>query len=222
MPELSPWWPLNLHSALKSCTYLVLQRSHRPNRPNMTPISTLQVSTSDFKVVATTGTNHITGIVLVSCLNHGGMEHDPGRLNIPTHHQDVLDELLEVGDKAPSDRKLQKIFPTDSHNMSDSSSSSWVNSLEEVVIRWWSVDSSSHLITRVSKKCVCRSNETTTLSIVELNPKSSWCQEHIWTHLCFYMMFAVGNPWLTQKSNNTTHVQIRGAVPPQLVIDPGD
>lgn len=102
----------------------------------MTPTSTWRVSTSDFKVVATTGTNHFADIVLVSCLNHGGMKHDPVRLNVPTHHQDVFDVLLEVGNKAPSDRRLQKIFPTDSHSMSDSSSSSRVNSLEVVVIRW--------------------------------------------------------------------------------------
>ncbi len=57
--------------------------------------------------------------------------------------------------------------------------------------RWWSVDSSAPLFTRVSKTYGRRSDETTTKSIIDLRPRVSWCHVHWWTPLCLNMVFVM-------------------------------
>ena len=87
--------------------------------------------------------------------------------------------------------------------------------LIQLTTRWWSVDNSAPLFTRVSKTCGRRSADTTTKSIIDLWPKVVRYQVHLWATLCSNMVFVMASPWLAQKSNNKApHTQIGQAVPP--------
>jgi len=83
----------------------------------------------------------------------------------------------------------------------------------QLTTRWWSVDSSAPLFTRMSRTYRRKSNATSTKSIIELQPRVSWCQVHIWTPLCLNMVFVMDSPWRAQKSNNRTPLWFRSGGP---------
>ncbi len=61
----------------------------------------------------------------------------------------------------------------------------------------------------MSRTYGCRSDDTTTNTIIGPWPKVAWCQVHFWTILCLNMMFVMNNPWLAQKSNNQAPLGFR-------------
>ncbi|KAK3521573.1 hypothetical protein QTP70_013505 [Hemibagrus guttatus] len=63
-----------------------------------------------------TGTRDLTATALDGCINNGGGEHGPLRLNVPKLPQDLIETLPEVGVEDPPDRGISKMFPTDPHN----------------------------------------------------------------------------------------------------------
>ena len=85
--------------------------------------------------------------------------------------------------------------------------------LIQLTTRWWSVDSSAPLFTRVSRTCGRRSADTTIKSIIDLRPRVSWCQVHRWTSLCSNMVFVMAKLRLAQKSNNWTPLRFRSGRP---------
>ena len=74
----------------------------------------------------------------------------------------------------------------------------------QLTTRWWSVDSSAPLFTRVSKTHGQRSDDTITKSIIDLWPRVLWYHVHLWASLCLNMVFIIDRLWLAQKSNNRT------------------
>ncbi|XP_059902154.1 uncharacterized protein LOC132453327 [Gadus macrocephalus] len=58
-------------------------------------------------------------------------------------------------------------------------SGNFPHSLIQLTTRWWSVDSSAPLFTRVSKTCGLRSDDTITKSIIDLRPRVLWYQVHL-------------------------------------------
>ncbi|KAK0146122.1 hypothetical protein N1851_014617 [Merluccius polli] len=95
----------------------------------------------------------------------------------------MVKALPEVGVEALSDRRLCQTFPADPHNTFGSARSDRhppppsQPTHHQVVIS----SSSAPLFARVSKKCSRKSDDTTTKMIIELRPRVSWCQVHIWT-----------------------------------------
>ncbi|PWA28624.1 hypothetical protein CCH79_00021091, partial [Gambusia affinis] len=69
------------------------------------------------RVAAAIGTGNLATTSLISCLDNGGTEHGPLRLNVPHLPWNVLKVLLEMGVKAPSHRGFCQTFQADPHNM---------------------------------------------------------------------------------------------------------
>ena len=91
-----------------------------PESSHLTPLDAKEqrlYSSTPSGVVAMTGTEHLMATVPVSCLNNGGTEHGPFRLNIPHLPRNMVEALPEVGVKAPSGRGVRQTFPADPHNM---------------------------------------------------------------------------------------------------------
>ncbi|TWW56196.1 hypothetical protein D4764_08G0001830, partial [Takifugu flavidus] len=55
------------------------------------------------------------------------------------------------------------------------------------------------------RTCGRKSDDTTTKSIIDLRPKASWCQMHMWTPLCLNKVFVVDNLRQAQKSVLPNH-----------------
>ncbi|KAK3555297.1 hypothetical protein QTP86_014982 [Hemibagrus guttatus] len=64
-----------------------------------------------------TGTRDLTATAPDGCVNNGGGEHGPLRLNVPNLPRDLVETLPEVGVEDPPNRGISKMFPTDPHNM---------------------------------------------------------------------------------------------------------
>ncbi|KAK3533720.1 hypothetical protein QTP70_024318, partial [Hemibagrus guttatus] len=67
-------------------------------------------------IAATTGTRDLTATAPDGCVNNGGGEHGPLRLNVPNLPRDLVKTLPEVGVEDPLNRGISKTFPTDPHN----------------------------------------------------------------------------------------------------------
>lgn len=65
---------------------------------------------------------------------------------------------------------------------------------------------SNDQFTGVSKICGRKSDDNTTKSIIELWPRVSWWQVHIWAPLCSHMVFLMDHPWWAHKSSNRTPI----------------
>ena len=78
--------------------------------------------------------------------------------------------------------------------------------------RWWLVDGSGPLFTRVSRTYGRKSNDTTTKSIIELWPRVSWCQVQV------KVGYGQSMTSTEVQQQNTTLIQIVGAVPPNHTL----
>ncbi|KAK3544205.1 hypothetical protein QTP86_008302 [Hemibagrus guttatus] len=67
-------------------------------------------------IATATGTRDLTATAPDGCVNNGGGEHGPLRLNVPNLPWDLVETLPEVGVEDPSNRGISKTFPTDPHN----------------------------------------------------------------------------------------------------------
>ncbi|KAK3526720.1 hypothetical protein QTP70_032135 [Hemibagrus guttatus] len=67
-------------------------------------------------IAAVTGTRDLTATAPDGCVNNGGGEHGPLRLNVPNLPRDLVETLPEVGVEDPPNRGISKTFPTDPHN----------------------------------------------------------------------------------------------------------
>lgn len=136
------------------------------------------------EIVATTGSDHLMGTVLVSCI-----EHDPLGLNVRhlplawakfCHRWEL--ELFLTGDSSGRSQETLRIclglpgrtgiFPTVRANAPPGGD--WLTAFAAL-----------------SPKCLKRgrkSDNTTTKLIIKCLPRVSWCQVHIRTPLCFYMV----------------------------------
>ncbi|KAK3566086.1 hypothetical protein QTP86_025538 [Hemibagrus guttatus] len=67
-------------------------------------------------IAAATGTRDLTAIAPDGCVNNGGGEHGPLRLNVPNLPRDLVETPPEVGVEDPPNRGISKTFPTDPYN----------------------------------------------------------------------------------------------------------
>ncbi|KAK3565649.1 hypothetical protein QTP86_013330 [Hemibagrus guttatus] len=67
-------------------------------------------------IATTTGTRDLMATAPDGCINNGGREHGPLRLNVPNLPRDLVETLPEVGVEDPPNRGISKTFPTDPHN----------------------------------------------------------------------------------------------------------
>ncbi|KAK3567356.1 hypothetical protein QTP86_019916 [Hemibagrus guttatus] len=67
-------------------------------------------------IAAVTGTRDLMATAPDGCINNGGGEHGPLRLNVPNLPRDLVETLPEVGVEDPPNRGISKTFPTDPHN----------------------------------------------------------------------------------------------------------
>ncbi|KAK3560720.1 hypothetical protein QTP86_014721, partial [Hemibagrus guttatus] len=81
-------------------------------------------------IAAATGTRDLTATTSDGCVNNGGGEHGPLRLNVPNLPRDLVETLPKVGVEDPPDRGISKTFPTDPHNTFGSAKSA-VTSTED-------------------------------------------------------------------------------------------
>lgn len=77
--------------------------------------------------------------------------------------------------------------------------------------RWWLVDSSAPLFIWVSYGR--RSDDTTTVSIVDLHLGVSWCNVHRWKPVWLNIVFIMDILWLARKSKNKTPLGFRSGRP---------
>lgn len=78
---------------------------------------------------------------------------------------------------------------------------------------WRSVESSTHLFTRVSTTFYQMSEDTTTKLIINLWLRASMCQVHQWMSFCLNILFIIDNLGLAHKSNNQTQLWFRAGIP---------
>ncbi|MEQ2233696.1 hypothetical protein ILYODFUR_024402 [Ilyodon furcidens] len=104
----------------------------------------------------------------------------------------MLKALPEVGVEAPPHGRLRQVFLKIRLGL-PCLTGILPHHQSQLTTRLWSVKSSAPLFTRVSKTCGHRSDDTTTKSIIELQPRVSWCQD-IWTRLCLNMELVMDNP----------------------------
>ncbi|KAK3561825.1 hypothetical protein QTP86_017065, partial [Hemibagrus guttatus] len=67
-------------------------------------------------IATAAGTRDLTATAPDGCINNGGGEHGPLRLNVPNLPRDLVETLPEAGVENPPNRGISKTFPTDPHN----------------------------------------------------------------------------------------------------------
>ncbi|MED6286585.1 hypothetical protein CHARACLAT_007536, partial [Characodon lateralis] len=129
---------------------------------------------SGSRIVATTGTNNLATKAPVRSLGNEGAEHDPLGLNVPHHPRNVFEALPEVVVEAPPHGKLHQAFPADPQGLFGSARSDRhpappsEPAFHQVVVS----GNSAALFTRVSKTWGRRTDDTTTKSIIKLQPRA--------------------------------------------------
>ncbi|KAK3520148.1 hypothetical protein QTP70_016255 [Hemibagrus guttatus] len=66
-------------------------------------------------IAAATDTRDLTATAPDGCVNNGGGEHGPLRLNVPNLPRNLVEVLPEMGVEDPPNRGISKTFPTDPH-----------------------------------------------------------------------------------------------------------
>ncbi|KAK3517823.1 hypothetical protein QTP70_018978, partial [Hemibagrus guttatus] len=103
-------------------------------------------------IAAAAGTRDLTATAPDGCVNNGGGEHGPLRLNVPNLPRDLVETLPEVGVENPPNRGISKTFSTDPHD-TFGPAKSVRHPPPQADPTHHQVDSSAPLFTRVSKTC---------------------------------------------------------------------